>query len=434
MASQQNHKLNSLTPSELKERLAGRQLFIWGASIVGQGMAKALQRHGIALRAYLDSSSRFQDQGIGGYEVWAPSKLLENSQQRVQAFIIIASGHYEDEISAKCRRAGLSSGKDYISARELSPLDPSVDVAGLCNLKCMSCPRGNMSPQPKPGFITPEVYGRVLDKLLAELPFLGSVQLYTWGEPLLHKELGAIIEMTVQRKLLCAISTNLNVKKGLERVIQAKPDWLKVSASGFGPSYELTHTGGNWEVFLANLYRLKELRDKYHPQMYVELNYHLYRHNLGDDYNNMEKLCRELRIAFRPNWAYLYPLDNVLTYCQGGELSTQAKDTMKLLVMDIDQGLAKASAQKDLPCAEDRCFPITWDLKVKGCGAYFQPVIADNFLETPLQDILAKRLESGICGVCRQHALHRFTSVYLEEASAKEALAVREVAASVDSV
>jgi hypothetical protein len=77
-------------------------------------------------------------------------------------------------------------------------------------------------------------------------------------------------------------------------VIQAQPDWLKISASGFGANYEMTHTGGKWDLFYRNLFRLQELRERYHPSMYVEMNYHLYRHNLGEDYRQMAGLCQKL--------------------------------------------------------------------------------------------------------------------------------------------
>jgi hypothetical protein len=73
--------------------------------------------------------------------------------------------------------------------------------------------------------------------------------------------------------------------------------------------------------------------------------------------------------------------------------------------------------QKHLPCAEERCFPINWNLNVRFCGAYFNPVLVENFLEMPLAAIIEKRNQSPFCPKCKSLALHRFTSVYLEEKS-----------------
>ena len=411
----QSPNLCSLTPDQLQRLINGRQLYLWGASIVGQGVSRALMRCGCSLTAFIDSSPRFTGRRVSQYPVFHPDEILSGSRVRQEAFVILSSGHYEAEMAKACLAAGMRADMDFISARRLSPLDPSVDISGQCNLRCISCPRGNMAEQPYHGFISAETYERVLDKLLREIPLLGNVQLYAWGEPLLNGQAAEIIKITNDRQVLCALSTNLNVSRNLDRVMAAQPDWLKISASGYGASYELTHTGGNWDRFLSNLYRLAELRAKHHPEMYVELNYHLYRHNLGDDLRKMRGLCADLGFAFRPNWAYLYPLDNVLAYCQGQKLSRQAYETQELLLLSLEEGLARARSQGHLPCAEERCFPIDWNLSVRSCGAYFQPRLVDNFLEHSLEDILRLRTESGICRTCKQHALHRFTSVYVEE-------------------
>ncbi len=411
---------NSVSAANLDALTPGRAIYIWGASIVGFGACRALERHGRPPEAFIDSSPRFHGKTAMGYRVLSFDELQKNPEALRNAFIIIASGHYEDEIAARCMKAGLSPKEDFTSARALSPVDPSVDISGVCNLRCISCPRGNMAEQPPCGYMSAAVYSRVIDKLSRELPFMGNVQLYAWGEPLLNPEIAEIVRITVERKFLCAISTNLNARRDLGEVIRARPDWLKISASGFGASYGLTHTGGNWDLFLRNLHFLKELREKFHPEMYVEINYHLYRHNLGEDYAKMAALCGSLGFAFRPNWAYLYPLDNVLAYCEGREISPEARKTLDLLVLDIDRGLERARGQAHLPCAEERCFPIAWDLSVRSCGAYFKPTVADNFLDSPIEEILERRERSGICARCKRHALHRFTSVYLEEASPAE--------------
>jgi len=262
----------------------------------------------------------------------------------------------------------------------------------------------------------PHIYTRVLDKLLREIPLLGNVQLYAWGEPLLNPDIAEIIRITVEHQVLCALSTNLAVRMDFSAAIQARPDWIKISASGYGPSYEITHTGGNWERFVENLHRLSALRAEHHPEMYVELNLHLYRHSTGREFDQMARLCRQLGFAFRPNWAYLYPLDHILAYREGRPLTPQAEQTLTMLQLTVDEGLARAEAQAQLPCAEERCLPIAWDRSVRSCGAYFEPTVADDFLEISLPDILRRRRESGICERCKRQALHRFTSVYLEEA------------------
>ncbi len=403
------------TVADLRRARGERQIYLWGASIVGAGTCRALEREGLPPVAFLDSSDRLAGQQFLGYPVHKPDVVLGDGDARAGAYIVITSGHYEDEIAGLCREAGLEPAADFVGARALNPYDPSVDVAGRCNLKCISCPRGNFERQPPRGNMTPEDYERVLGKLLREIPFLGNLQLYAWGEPLLNPDIARIIDITVGRQVLCAISTNLAVKKDFEPAIQARPDWIKISASGYGPSYEITHTGGRWELFHRNLHRLAELRERHHPGMYVEVNYHLYRHNTGAEYEQMAALCDELGFAFRPNHAYLYPLDHIQAYREGKPLTPQAEQTLEMLRLPLDEGIAKAEAEAHLPCAEEHCLPIAWDRSVRSCGAFFEPTVADDFLEVSLAEIQQRRDASGICQRCKSHALHRFTSVYLQE-------------------
>lgn len=404
-------KMNS---DEIKKIVAGKNVYIWGAMIVGQGMCRAFERAGIPIQAFIDSSESLQGRKALGYEIKSPDAVITEPAGEGQ-IIVIASGHYDLEIENICREAGLVKNEQYVMSYDLNDIDPSVDVSGICNLRCISCPRGNMDEHSPAGFMTSEQYRLVLDKLLIELPFLGSIQLYTWGEPLLNKELPEIIKITRDAQVLTALSSNLNVGRGYKEVVEAKLDWFKISTSGYGESYELTHTGGNWERFLGNLYELAELRDKYHPEMQIILNYHLYKHNIGEDYEKMMALCKKLGLIFRPSPAYLYPLDNVRDYMDGKPLSEEASKTLDLLLMGLDEGLEKALKRKGNRCPEERCLPIMWDRSVRFCGVYYKPYIADDFLKTPLEEIMKKRVTSEFCKECIERGLHQFTGVYLAE-------------------
>ena len=304
-----------ISVDELRSFCSGKKVYIWGAMIVGQGVCRSLERNGIQVEAFLDRSMSHQGKKALGYTIYNPQAVLPFVLEG-EGVIITGSGHNSLEIASACEEYGLVNGRDFILCSELNELDPSVDVSGMCNLRCISCPRGNEVEQPPAGFMSAATYRLVLDKLLQEIPLLGSIQLYAWGEPLLNQELSEIINITRESKVLIAISSNLNYAKHLNDVIAARPDWFKVSCSGWGGSYEKTHTGGNWETFLSNLHQLVSLRDKYHPDMQIVLNYHLYKHNITGEYRMMESLCKELSLIFIPNHAYLYPLDWIMDYCR----------------------------------------------------------------------------------------------------------------------
>jgi MoaA/NifB/PqqE/SkfB family radical SAM enzyme len=403
-----------ITAEELRQLCSNKKVFVWGAMIVGQGVCRSLERIGAPVESFLDSSPSLQGRSALGYTISKPDDVFE-SVRMGEGIIIAASGHCDLEIGDCCERAGLRNGQGYFLCRELNDIDPSVDVAGMCNLRCISCPRGNENTQPAKGFMSAQTYRKVLDKLLREIPLMGSIQLYTWGEPLLNPELPEIVAMTREASVLTAISSNLNYAKNLEAVIAAHPDWFKVSCSGWEETYELTHTGGRWDIFLTNLRKLVQLRNRIHPEMQITVNYHLYKHNIGEDYRRMEALCKELSLIFRPSPAYLYPVDAVLDLIEGKDVSPEAQRTLPMLLTSLNEGIAKARERTHLPCPEERCFPINWDCSVRTCGVFFRPFIADNYLNTPLSEILERKRRSKLCVQCKKHSLHQFTGVYLAE-------------------
>jgi MoaA/NifB/PqqE/SkfB family radical SAM enzyme len=403
-----------ITVEELRQICSNKKVFIWGAMIVGQGVCRSLERNGISVESFLDKSPSLQGRKALGYSIHKPDDAFE-CVRAGDGIIITGSGHNSPEIAGLCEQEGFQKGNDYILCEDLNDIDPSVDVAGMCNLKCISCPRGNEKQQPSAGFMSASTYKKVLEKLIREIPLLGSIQLYTWGEPLLNPELPEIVAVTREAKVLSAISSNLNYAKNLQAVVAARPDWFKISCSGWAENYERTHTGGKWKVFLSNLQKLASFRDTLHPEMQIILNYHLYKHNTGEDYRRIESLCKNLSLIFIPNHAYLYPLDSVMDFVDGKELSPEAKKTIPMLLMTLEEGIARARERASLACPEERCFPINWDCSVRECGVYFRPFIAENFLEIPFTEIIFRKRNSKLCVECRKRAIHQFTSVYLAE-------------------
>lgn len=402
----------SLSAAEVAGLAAGRPLYIWGAAFVGHGVARALERHGLAPAGYLDSSPRFQGRQLRGLEVRDPAEVLQGGG----AFIILASGHWEDQLRQACLAAGLAEGRDFISFNDLTPIQPAIEISGVCNLRCPGCPRGNMSGRPPAGFMDPATYGLVLDKLLREIPLLGSVQLYTWGEPLLNPDFYQILAETRRRGLMSIISTNLNLKVDVARFVSAGPGLVRLSASGWGPNYEKTHTGGQWSLFEANFKSLAAERRARGADFEVELYYHLYRHNQGEDLDRLKEMAREADFTFRPILGCLYPWDNIWKILKGEPLSREAREHQKLIAADFE-GIIRRAAENPLAqlCTQVRCFPINWDLQVLGCGGWYLPRLAENFLETPLPELVAAKLHSDLCRRCAGLGIHQVNFPFMAD-------------------
>jgi MoaA/NifB/PqqE/SkfB family radical SAM enzyme len=395
----------------------GRPLYIWGAGNQGRGLYRALERQGVAISGFIDSSAALQGTFDNGRTIVAPSKVLNTGYAPDRRpFIIIASFFFEEQIAEQCAQSGLMRGADFIPYTAIKPHDYAVDISGVCNLRCLSCPRAQKNDRhPHEGFMTPETFERVVDKIIREDPLAGSLQLYQWGEPLLNPAVAEIITIAKSKGMLSAVSSNLNNGRNLEAAVKAGPAWFRLSVSGWGTNYELTHTGGNWDTFHRNFLRLAELRRSYNPDMKTEVYYHLYKHNQGDDAVLAKKLCDDAGFEFHPVYAYLISLDDVLEHLEGKPLPEAAQKAESMLALPLEQGMKQARAEATRECLTLRCVHVNWDLSVSNCMMYYNVEnnrATSNFLDTPLKQINGTRSSCSLCRRCRKHAMHRYCSVY----------------------
>jgi MoaA/NifB/PqqE/SkfB family radical SAM enzyme len=398
----------------------GRPLYIWGAGNQGRGLCRVLERCGVPVAGFIDSSTTLQGTEAVGHRIFSPGEALTvTAPPEHKPFIVIATFFFEKQVGGECAKAGLAEGLDYVSYTSIKPFDWAVDVSGLCNLHCLSCPRARRDPRhPHEGFMKVETFEKVVDKILREDPLAGSLQLYQWGEPLLNPRIDEFITMVNNRGLLCALSSNLNEGRNLEKAVRAQPAWFRVSVSGWGKSYEHTHSGGHWERFYANFLRLADLRRRYAPSMKTEVYYHLYKHNKGEEATRVRELCKKAGFEFHPVYAYLISLDDVLDHLEGKPLPPEAAEAEALLDLTLDKGMALARAQAREECQTLRCIHVNWDLSVSSCMMFFNVEgnrVAENFLETPLEEIAKRRAAAALCRRCKKQALHRYCSVYSTE-------------------
>lgn len=412
-------KTPAVTRDAIWQFLLGRDLYIWGAGQQGRGIARTLDRNGFTVKGFVDNSPPMQGQRVLGHPVLPPEAALNANADAKPPLVIIASFFFEDDIRQQCRTLGLSGENDIISYKDLKPFDYSVDISGACNLRCISCPRASRKERhPPAGFMSAGTFKRVLEKILREDPFVDSLQLYQWGEPLLNPQLPDILRIANNHGIQCAISSNLNVDRDLTPVIEAGPAWFRISASGTDEEYERTHTGARWTTLVANMEELARLRSTLRPDMKTELYYHLYRHNRGESLQRLRDLCTRLGFEFHPVWAYLISLDDVLEHLEGKGLSAEAEEASRMLALDLEKGMALARGESHKECLVERCIHINWNLTVSHCMMFFYPqdnIASTNFLETPLEEIQKARKACRLCRRCRTQALHRYCSVYTTE-------------------
>lgn len=192
-----------------------------------------------------------------------------------------------------------------------------IDVVGTCNLRCPTCPVGNTEARAL-GFMDMDLFDKVLAKIVRESPSPNAqINLYNWGEPLLHPRLPEMIRKIKAAGMRAFLSSNLNIKRGLAEVIAAGPDELKISISGFSPeTYNRTHARGNLQLVKANMRAIRQALDATGVATRVWVGHHIYKSNQHES-APLKALCDELGFAYSPMAAFYMPLERVLENLEG---------------------------------------------------------------------------------------------------------------------
>jgi Radical SAM superfamily len=307
----------------------------------------------------------------------------------------------------------------------------NIEIVGACNLKCPSCPVGNVriselgQPRPK-GFMALDHFRRILEKIRAEHPVAPNtlVRLFNWGEPILHPQIGEFIAAIHTVGFRSSISTNLNNVKNLEAVVQACPSEFIISLSGYQQEvYSQTHEGGDIETVKRNMCALRNLREKHGRSFMVAVAYHAYRHNCGSDFTNMRALCQQLGFHFHAYWAWFSPLEKLLKYLDGDELPGD-QALLRMLIVDPREHvqIVKRNAPRNSDCVlRSNAVNIGVDGSVELCCAAFDPssTVAPDFLKISHKEMQARRYRSPLCGPCMEKRVHQlYNQVGYEELTA----------------
>lgn len=156
-----------------------------------------------------------------------------------------------------------------------------LEVTNVCNLKCPFCLTGKgISGGREVRHMGFDEAREVID---AVADYIYLLQLYTWGEPLLNKDLVKIIEYAKSRNIYVMLSTNATAMTPAynTRLIESGLDYITVAVDGGSEeSYGQYRIGGSYEKVIANICDLLEQRKKLkarHP--FVEWQFIVFRHN-----------------------------------------------------------------------------------------------------------------------------------------------------------
>lgn len=203
-----------------------------------------------------------------------------------------------------------------------------LECNSACNLRCPSCTKGNMGKieglkyDHKTGFMDEELMEKILDKVARENP---NAIVFTYGnsEPFLHPKLPECITAIKRRGLHPEMSTNLNYLQRVEETLEAGPELIIISLSGFTQDiYVRGHAGGNIEKVKENMKVIAEANaarpaDK---RIKILVNYHEYTDN-GHELPLMKEYASSLGIGFFTSYARAISMENTIQYCRAHDPS-----------------------------------------------------------------------------------------------------------------
>lgn len=398
------------TWNDFESLVGGRDIYIYGGNVEGVGISRMVAANGLPARGFLDTR-RFNNGFLRGHQVIDPAKFAGTPQD---ALVIICTKHRESRGSARkfLQQHGFVEDRDFIYNSSLCQYYPTIETVGVCNLRCFSCDMGLAGANRGQKMITVETFTASLAKLRKEVPFLNSIGMYLWGEPLLHPKIGELIRIAHEHGVATEFSTNLNNIRNLDSFIEADPDILIVTSSGFGPSYNITHTGGDFETFRENCKVLREKINHYKAETFVKYHYLIYKENRGEELEQARAFAQSLGFHFVPILATLFP-GRVHDYVVFGEpLPPEMIEANKHFVYDIDDQIRWAQERKDKPCPSIKAFPtIKWNGNVMHCCNMTKPEVGNGYLENTLAELEQMREASGFCDRCKSHGVHRVFEV-----------------------
>lgn len=405
----------SFTKDDLLKIVQQKTVIIWGARMTGIGFSRFIESNNLEKPiCFIDSDKSLHNKIINGITIKSPIELLELKEKYPNLLIVIAVALKEKDIIFDLQQLGFDE-HSYLLYSNYCKDFYTIDIVGTCNLKCPSCAHGASDMKSPLGFMSYDNFQKVVQKALKESEIISHIGLYSWGEPLLHKDLPKIINFLHEKGIAVAISSNLSIKSTIdvENLIKSNPDYLKISISGFyEEAYNDTHTGGNIYLVKSNLYRIKYLIDKYKISTLVDVNYHLYNNNCNKNLKMMEELCKELGFSLSTTYSLIMPLERVFNHLDGNSTNEDLILNDKLLV-SMKEGIEISSKINIDTCPfKQNQININWDLSVPVCCLVFNrndgTIVSKNFLDISLSELEKEKNKVDLCNKCMSASLPQY--------------------------
>jgi MoaA/NifB/PqqE/SkfB family radical SAM enzyme len=267
-----------------------------------------------------------------------------------------------------------------------------VDVIDACHLTCPTCVRG-VRAFPNTGRKMPlALFREIVAKAKADGAY--KVDIFSWIEPFLCRNLHEYIAVVKEAGLPCGVSSTLSLRKisGFEEALRLM-DTLTVSISGASQAvYEVNHRGGRLDWVRENLARIAALRQAGGLRAAVTLRMLRFDYNGGEE-PALRELAAATGVAFEVLTGEGHPVRR-----------PQRADTARRV-----EKMARRAAYVQRFRNRGKVCPLIFEhvtVNVAGdvyqCTAYgnYETLRIGLFLELSREEVLMRRQANPVCRSC----------------------------------
>jgi hypothetical protein len=388
--------LQGMAPEEIRDRAAGRPVFLWGGGDLAQDVLVSCRRAGLDVRGFLHSNPCPGLTSFGLPVLTLDAALKEGAS----LFVVIATVQFRRQALEACRERGLLPKRDVIDHFEVRR---PVAVVELCRTGEPGESFGTQRPRPVPArMMALAEFTPLLHKMARDQPLLCHVQLGNFGDPLFNPEIGAIIR-DCEALVPCTVTTALGHIDHLAAAVTAGASRFNVLAYGFGESYEALN-GRPWRVFAEAIDRLKMLARNREGTRFL-LRYLRTRNEPAGNIARWKEFLKDSPLVLSVETPYPTPYEHLM---ERGAVDAGGVQFQDRLTWDVETAKELARGERDRACLSQRVFPvINEDRSVAGCHLYESYRLHERYADADWGALLAARADSGFCGKCQQQGLHR---------------------------
>lgn len=172
----------------------------------------------------------------------------------------------------------------------------SLDPTNHCDLKCPLCPTGLRDKSVERGAMKLEQFKPVIDRLAK---WLQSVNLYSWGEPLINKSLPEMVRHSAKHhgiRTITSVHLNHLTDEQADELATSGLDKLIVSVDGATQEvYEQYRVGGNIESVFTNMKKLVAAIHRHGSGLKIVWNYLVMKPN-EHEMERAKELARDIGV------------------------------------------------------------------------------------------------------------------------------------------